>query len=76
MLYAFIMVACSGVGGGDDVWSNYDYLTPVPETSGVVVQPSDRIVPYYRQEPQDNDDGYVIPYQYGFCNDGQGMGCE
>lgn len=72
---SLFMVACGGAGDRGDVWSDYDYLTPVPESTGVVVQPTGRDVPYYRQT-QDNDDTYVIPYQFGICNDGHGMGCD
>jgi hypothetical protein len=73
MSCAVAMVACGSTSGQGDVWSNYDYLTPIPEDSGVVVQPSDRLMPTYRQT-QDNDDTYVIPYEYGICSDGR-MGC-
>jgi hypothetical protein len=73
MSCALVMVACGG--GRGDVWSDYDYLTPVPQGSGVEIQPSERDVRLYRQT-QDNDDTYVIPYQFGICNDGHGMGCD
>lgn len=77
MSCALFMVACGSSRERGDVWSNYDYLTPVPENSGVVVQPSARNIPYnyYRQIQPENDDSYVIPYQYGVCSDGR-MGCE
>lgn len=72
MSCCLVIVACGG--GRGDVWSDYDYLTPVPEDSGVVVPQTVRGIPVYRQT-QDNDDTYVIPYEYGVCSDGR-MGCE
>lgn len=72
-LVLFITLALFTSGCADrynrqTVWQKYDFLSPVPQNSGIAMPQSGRFIP---QNPQiyDNDSTYVIPYDYGVATD-------
>jgi hypothetical protein len=60
--------ACTNQYSKQNVWQKYDFLTPVPRGAGIAIPESQRVIPY---NPQiyDNDNSYVIPYDYGVATD-------
>lgn len=68
LLFAVLSEGCTKTYSRQSVWQRYDFLTPVPQSSGLNVGQSSRIVPHHYQM-YDNDDNYVIPYDYGFTGD-------
>ncbi len=68
LLLTATLLGCSKPYSKQTVWQRYDFLTPVPESSGLTIHKYDRIVPYNHQI-YDNDDSYVIPYGFGITGD-------
>lgn len=68
-LFVFLALAgCANQYSKQNVWQKYDFLTPVPRAAGIAIPESQRVIPY---NPQiyDNDNNYVIPYDYGVATD-------